>query len=108
MALNITHTKIILNNELIRINNKTVHFENYIDAVVLFCRDQRFDLDNLRSYHQIERKVAKKYNFFISSGLRCAVLIELKKISKTFTAIDNACILQTAEKQLIDAKTCKN
>ena len=68
---------IIWNNKDIRINNKSVFYENFFESGIIYVNDLLFELNNIDSYNVI-LNIINKTNFLVWAGLRHAIPSHLK------------------------------
>ena len=68
---------IIWNNKEIRVENKTVFYENYVRSGILCVNDLHLDVDNITSFNTIARNIDKN-NFLLWTGLRHSVPSSLR------------------------------
>ena len=68
---------IIWNNKEIRLENKTVFYENYVNSGILCVNDLHLDVDNITSFNTIARNIDKN-NFLLWTGLRHSVPSSLR------------------------------
>ena len=72
---------IIWNNCNIRIDNKPLYFDNYMDAGVTFVSDLMFSLNNIDSFNMIKDKGLIGTNFLTWSAIRCSVPKHLRNLN---------------------------
>ena len=68
---------IIWNNKDIRINNKSVFYNNFFESDIIYVNDLLFELNNIDSYNVI-LNIMNKTNFLVWAGLRRAIPSHLK------------------------------
>ena len=71
----------IWNNNLIKIDGKSIYYHNYVKAGINFCNQLLFDKNNLESNNSAKCKGLIHPNFLTWSGIRSTFPVHLKTLN---------------------------
>ena len=77
----ISFDSIIWNNCNIRIDDKPIYYQNYVNACVILASDLMFALNNIHSFNSAKGMGLKDTNYFTWTAIRCSVPKYLKNLN---------------------------
>ena len=76
--MHLTAENIIWNNKLIKIDGKSIYYQNYAKAGILLTNQMQFDKGSLESYNIATNAGLRQSNFLMWAGIRSAIHGHLK------------------------------
>ena len=100
-----TSKSVIWNNKLIKIDDKSIYYHNYVKAGIIFCNQMQFDKNNLESYNSTKCK-GLIHSIFFKLVRDSKSPVQLKTLNVEETQI-NSLKFQCGEK-IFDPVRCKS